>query len=217
MNLEDLVADVENTIFDSSVTEDEIIAKINEGLQYTAEVVLLKDLETSGTVTATSGANLVALPTDFSRNLFRVRDAIGTDIQVYSSTALLEDDIDLVDTDGVITATLIEGVAIQAGQLLYGPSPDEDTVLTLRYYTTPTALTSFSQVPDCIPLPHQRNILANYAKWQLFNDIEDGVDGAKVNTQKYEALFFNSLAALEGITTQGQSRPRNREDRRTWF
>ncbi len=216
MNLENIVSDVVDTVFDSSVTEAKVISKVNEGLAFTAELVLFPLLEATGTVTTTPGQNLVDLPSAFSRNLFRVKDPDGLDIDIYSSTGLLEDDIRVVDDAGVVEGD-VEAVALQAAQLFYAPSPADATVLSLRFYTAPTPLSVMDAIPICIPTAHRMNILCNYAKWQLFNDIEDGVDGEKINTRKYEAMYYGAATALEGLTTQGQSRPRNREARRGWF
>jgi len=216
MRLDVLVADVDNTIFDGSVSEDDIIEKINEGLRVTAELVLLPKLETSGTVVTTPGANLVNPPSTFSRNLFRARDSDGNKITVYSSTDLLEEDITVVDSDGVVAAD-VEGICLQGTQFYYAPSPEAAETLTLGFYTEPDELSDDDDEPSCIPEAHQKRILSNYAKWQLFEDIEDGIDGAKVNSRKYETKFYTAVAALESITTQGQGRPHNREFKKGWF
>jgi hypothetical protein len=216
MRLDVLVADVDNTIFDGSVSEDDIIEKINEGLRVTAELVLLPKLETSGTVTTVPGANLVDPPATFSRNLFRAKDSDGNKITVYSSTDLLEEDITVVDSGGVIAAD-VKGICLQGEQFYYAPSPEDAETLTLGFYTDPTPLVDDDDEPSCIPEAHQKRILCNYAKWQLFEDVEDGIDGAKVNARRYETKFYTAVAALEGITTQGQGRPHNREYKKGWF
>jgi len=216
MRLDVIVSDVDNTVFDGSLSEDTIIEKINEGLRVVAELVLLPKLETSGTVVTAPGANTVDPPASFSRNLFRARDSEGRKVEVFSSTDLLEEDITVVNSEGVVEGN-VAGIALQGEKFYYAPSPATAETLTLNYYTTPTVLTNDDDEPSCIPEAHQKRLLANYAKWQLFEDIEDGVDGAKVNSRKYETKFYTAVAALDGITTQGQARPHNRKYKRGWF
>lgn len=216
MSLETLREEVKATVFDSSVEDDRVDELLNEGLRYTAGIVLLKDCETSALVTTIPGINEVALPSNFSRNLYQCRAADGSRVTVYATVELLEDNVDTVDANGVIVGP-VDGCAISGSYLRYGPTPAEATSLTIRYYRHPTELVRESDEPTELAVEHRSPVLANYARWRIFHDIEDGQDGVMVNTNKYKALYFEAVGAMDGNITQGQSRPQPRKRRGGWI
>jgi hypothetical protein len=80
-------------------------------------------------------------------------------------------------------------VVVQGAELLYqGAAVD---TLTLRFYAAPT-----SDEPDELPTHLQKALLVNYACMEIYNLIEDGVEGAKTNTQAYERRYQRALSQL---------------------
>jgi hypothetical protein len=218
MTLQTIREEVLKTGFDGSLTRQTVDRLINEGLLYTAEIILLPLLEKQGFgyVDTIVGQSAVDLPADFSRNLFFAVNDEGYELSVYSSSSLLNFKLQAITTGGVPETGEIHGVALEGGRLAYAKCPEEIERIYLKYYTAPTPLTQRDHEPTCIPEAHRVPILANYAKWRIFDDIEDGVDGAKVNTDKYKSRYESAVGALEAITTQGQSRPRNRRTFKGW-
>jgi hypothetical protein len=93
----------------------------------------------------------------------------------------------------------IKAVAESNGNLYFQLVPDEAKDLVLYYYTFPTELSGESDEIDFVPLK-----AATQAKWaivhgvckRIFDQIEDGIYGKKVNTQLHEARYnqyFNKL------------------------
>ena len=228
MSLATLRDEVVSTMFDSSTDTDEVDALINEGLLATAEIILLPKCEASAVIDTVVGENRSALPTNYHRNLFRAKGPDGADLDVYATIALLEDHYEVADSNGIISndvcAVTVVGstgdailTADELYDLFYTPSPVSIVSVPVRYYRKPIPLIEDKQEPFEIPAPYRSKILANYARWRLFDNVEDGIDGAKANTRRYENLFKEAVATLEGSLTQGQSRPRPRRKRKPWF
>lgn len=64
---------------------------------------------------------------------------------------------------------------------------------TIYYYRYPTSITGTSQTPEGIPEELQVDILVNITAADIYNLIEDGVEGQKVNTKKYSDLGYKAL------------------------
>jgi hypothetical protein len=103
----------------------------------------------------------------------------------------------------------VSEVTIRGGDLYYQGIPGVPTELTLFYYRKPTLLVDYDpsgedgeagdladDIPDGIPEPFQKGLLVNYACKEIFDEIEDGMDGEKLNTQRYEAKYQAALAKL---------------------
>lgn len=88
--------------------------------------------------------------------------------------------------------------------------------MELRFYGAVTPLTKDSHVPLAIPENLQRKLLCSYACAELFEDIEDGIEGPKVNTDKHRGKYNTTLAELEITTKQGQSRRAPARDNNKW-
>jgi hypothetical protein len=50
--------------------------------------------------------------------------------------------------------------------------------------------------PDGIPEFLHEDLLINYGAWKIFDQIEDGIDGQKVNTNYYKSLFMKAMIDL---------------------
>ena len=54
-----------------------------------------------------------------------------------------------------------------------------------------------SDEPDCLPVHLQEALLVSFAAWKIFSLIEDGIEGPKVNTDRYDRDFHLALADLK--------------------
>lgn len=210
--LAELRSYVQQTVDDPSFDAAYIDMLINEALVDVSMKVLLPDLESSTTIQTVVDANLTPLPADLQRNLYR---CLGEqDITVLSSVELLLRRVPDDPTDW--TTGAVEFVTRSQDNLFYYPAPAEAKDLVIYYYTVPTPLTLEDDTPDVLPGNLHRKLLCSYACKEMFDDIEDGLEGQKVNTARHESRYFQALAELEAQIKQGQSRPQPGRDRNTW-
>jgi hypothetical protein len=170
--------------------------------------VLLPALETNDEVTtdvATTDpvhdANpFVDLPADYQKNLYQVTfvdQTLITKIWPDMRSFLEEWNGDLTHSGPV------EDVVIVGSKLYYQPIPETATDLTLWYYAKPTPLAQHDpadaetdDIPSCIPVEFHRDLLVNYALKEIYDEIEDGLEGPKVNTLNYRAKYQQGLQRL---------------------
>lgn len=205
--LYDIRERVKLTVQDTSFSDDVIDSFINEGLQRCAALVLLPALISSGQVTTSISAQQVEIPSawNFDRNLFLCTDADGNNIPVLSSTALMQRKIEKYGT--YLETGDIEACAIDHAYFLYYPVPTTAKVLICQFYKTVTLLASDSDTPSCLPDFLHYRLLESFANAEIFDRIEDGIDGVKTNTLRYTKKFMDSLEELQSYLRTGQARP----------
>jgi hypothetical protein len=202
----DLVDYVADAIQDPSYLDATILKYINRGLKQIAGGLFitypdrtqvfsspLPNLLTSSTVATSTTLPYVSLPDDFGRNLIAVISAAtGIYVCIEDSYAAFLSMYPSLNQSSSVTS-----VAVRGSRLYYQGIPTVSDTLTLHYYSVPDELEGASDVPDCLPSHLQEELLVNYAAMKIFDLIEDGIDGAKVNTQSYTAKFMSAMLNLE--------------------
>jgi hypothetical protein len=202
----EMIEEVTDIVQDASFTDAAILALLNKGLTYIASRQLLPDLEMAETVTTVIDANMVPLPDDFMRNLHHAQsvDPAGYPIKVYLNPVFLLRDygaISISDPETWVTA-----VAQRGRDLLYARRPPVAQAIEIRYHRHPDALTWEEESPDCLPL-FAHETLVHWVCYKIFNSIEDGIDGQKINTQHYMQLVQAGMVELENHLKHGISLP----------
>ena len=85
---------------------------------------------------------------------------------------------------------------ISGGRLHYRDIPTVATTLTVHYYKTPPTLVADEDIPSCIPVTLHRDLIVGYAAREIFNRIELGLNGRKVDTTNYDNIFNNGILRL---------------------
>lgn len=194
-------------IQDPSIEEDTALDRLNEGLLTIAGTVLLPGLEDVGQVTTVVDDHLVDLPDNYHRGLFKAQDHVdGRPIGVLKSKSqMMERYFDLNRTGKVYDVCVAHG-----NKLMYQHVPDEPQVITIFYYRAPNVITEDTE-PD--GFNHQCRIIGEealyyYACWKLFEAIEDGIEGRKVNTEYFKGQFLELVENLRlKVSRDGASRP----------
>lgn len=202
------------TVNEPSVTEAEVNLLLNEAQEVVAGEVLLPLLDTSGTV-STSASPLVDLPDNFGRGLYgcQVDGQDKPPVILTSMRQMLDRHPEFAYGTDIGP---IEHVCTSGAQLAYYPIPESTVEVTLFYYQPPAPLTGDTEEPVSIPSAYHRKLLANYAIKELWDGIEDGLEGAKVNTTRFEQKFDRALEEFKASITQGQSTPPPPRDRKGW-
>jgi hypothetical protein len=75
-------------------------------------------------------------------------------------------------------------------------------------------LAGVTNVPSCIPEQFQHDLLVNYACKEIFDEIEDGIDGQKLQTANFAGKYQAALNALyKSITHRSQQRLARRREK----
>jgi len=178
---------------DAAVATDAIVdSKLNEGLGDVAGRVLLPNLETNDTIDTDSNNN-VSMPDDFHRHLspWAHSTTHNRRIKVYKSLPQLLKWFGTIDLAGSVC-----GIARQGASIYYQRIPASAETIMLNYFKYPTTMSADTDEPDCLPAHLHSKLLVNYACWQLFKRIEDGVEGEGASTTRHKADYIEAVAEL---------------------
>ena len=205
MNLTEMIAEVRNVVQDSYWTDNMITAYLNQGLKIVATGVMinetsrltppLPDLYTTVTLAATAiGAGMVDMPTNFDRRLEMVVNADGDAISLDPSFKRF-----LIKNPKKATGA-VSSCCQHGGNFLYRDIPSVSEELILHYYSVPPTLTTGTDEPTCLPEILHKPVIVGYACVQIFNQIEDGIEGKKVNAEfwlnEFRQGLFNNLSLI---------------------
>lgn len=182
------------------------LAKLNEFAKRISSHrnILLPALDTEATVTAVASASSVNLPTNYQRNLYSCqRVADGQFVSVANSRK------SIIDGYGGVYPTYTGSVDVVAAvrpTLIYAPKPVSDEVLTIRYYRVPSTITLntdlFTLIPDGFD-----DLPFHFLCWKAFERIEQGLEGAKVDTNYHMSIYLGMQDQLELHLREGVSLP----------
>lgn len=206
MNSVELISMVKAKVKDDSFSDAEILVLLNEALLKAAHDLCLPGLQKSDDITFTVGGDLFAsLPDDYDHDLWHATniDEPWQDVTVRTSLHSLQRLYPREDVTGYI-----RDVAADGGMLHVRPAPHKEQSVRIWYYRRPELLlvpeTGTAPEPEGVP-PHLHGpVLAYYAISKLYDEIEDGVDGNKANTNNWEMKWQRAL--LELSTTKGVKR-----------
>lgn len=191
-----LRTEIENIIQDASWDDDDILGFLNDGVNELAEELLLRDLFTNDTVTTSTSSGSVSLPSDFHKKLVKVFSSSQEQelTIVESFTEFMEEyGYSMIDDEDSGDVQL---VCPMGSSLYYQPIPSSADTLTLYYYRTPTQMSADSDTPDGIPCYYKSPVLVPYVCAKVFEQLEDGIEGRKVNTEYFTTKFERAKSKL---------------------
>lgn len=197
VNRLEIRTEIENLIQDDSFSTDILNGYINQSIMYAGaqvDIPELKGIDTVDTALEQTYATLSNLTGGFSGKLRRVKNADGDSIEIFSDLALLLDEYPTMDEEGDV-----EAVALEGSTLWYQKIPSEAETLTCLYYKDPTTLSTESSIPSDFPMHLHRQLFVHGAAWIIYDQIEDGFEGEKVNTKGQFWLSFDERNRHSGI------------------
>ena len=202
MTYEEIIAKVSLIIQDSSFSDTDLGTFINQaqievagGLPSALGAWVtppLPELLTISTVVTDPDAAYVSMPSTFQRSLQFVASSSGYEIDIAPSFISFSETYPLLDKVGRITEVIEAG-----GNFYYQGIPSEAEDVTLHFYRFPVDMEDAEDEPDGIPKHLHHGLLVNHAAWKIFEMVEDDFSEPGLNTQKYQALFYQSLKNLE--------------------
>jgi len=191
----ELALQIQDIVLEDQYGEEEILTTLNRCASFLSTKFVLPSLDQQGTVnTSTTGWN-VAAPEDFQRNMYYAVDSSGRPLSILDSRKQM---LQYCGGNVAQTGSKIERVAVVGSTLLHWPVSVEVEPLTLFYQRKPTEITLGEEV-DILPAGYADSdtLFINYACWKLFETIEQGLEGQKVDTNYYMSLFLGMLDDLE--------------------
>jgi len=196
MQLSDMRSRVAEIIQDTSFSDARINAEINAGIRDTAARVFLPSLKRIGTITTaleTNTTTLSSLTNSTYLKVLRVRNSLGNTLPIIPT---IEDFFDRYSNCDLTSEGAVESVVIEATTMWYYKVPSSAETLTLLYYSGPTELSLDTSEPTDFPTPLHEELFVNFAAWKIWSLIEDGIDGAKINTSFYERRYNDAVSKL---------------------
>lgn len=197
MNRLQIRTEIENVIQDDSFSETTLNEYIEQAILYTtanADIPELKRIDTVDTILGQAYTSLSGLTGGFSGKLRRVKNVEGDAIKIFSDLALLMDEYPTMDEEGDV-----EAVALEGSTLWYQDIPTATETLTCLYYKNPATLSLDTESPSDFPVHLHRHLFVHGTAYMIYDQIEDGIEGEKVNTKAHFWLSFDERNRNSGI------------------
>ena len=192
-----MVTEVANIVQDPSYSSDDIKRYLNLALDFAGQQVPIPNLKRVGTTDTKQDqawVSLLSLAGGFSGRLRKCLNSIGNEIEIYPNLDLL-----LLDYAPLTSEGEVEAVALEGTVLWYQKIPVSPETLTLLYYQNPVDLVADSDEPADFPEFIQKLLFVHGAAYMIFDQIEDGAEGEKLNTRSNYWQSFDENNKGSGI------------------
>jgi len=216
VNAENLIAEVADIVL-GETTDEVCLAALNAAQMAIAERVLLPGLSDGlATISATTGAMYATIPATYHRRIFMAKNTTtGSVVDVYSNIGIMAQITEIfpsIDNEGDVIS-----IALHSGRILYQRVPTSTQSISLMFYRLPVDMEdSSTSYPDGMGGSRVAGskeaidfALIHHAAWNIFEKIEDGMEGAKVNSTRHQGLFEEHMERLSLVCRQEevQARP----------
>jgi len=194
MNAQDIITEVDSIV--QNLDERSLILRhVNTAQKMVAEEVMLPGLKNGyATVTTVLGERFVALPDAYHKGLYYAqRD--GKDINIHLT------DVDMVISRGSMSSDDgdVTDIAESGDQLVYQSIPSTVVDIEIGFYKLPIEMTDEdTSSPDGARNNAYYDLaIIHMASSICFSNIEDGIEGAKVNTSFHRGEFEKNVSELK--------------------
>lgn len=178
---------------DSYSRQDDLLPLVNEGLGVIATEAPLPGLFTiKDDFSCPSGTHAVALPDDYGNWLKHAYNLTRkTRVRLYGSVTELMEHYPALDASAPVCAAAVYGNVLYVQGV-----PTSAETLQIAYYAKPTMFSESVSDVSYLPEHLQQPLLVNYVCKEVYNEIEDGVEGLKVNWNTYQKRFEAAMGKL---------------------
>jgi hypothetical protein len=199
---EDLAQVVLHKVQDASYSYDDVLKIFNKcllrlsGKYLFPKLEIIRDIETD-----LSGS--IPVPADYQKNL-RYAHSITHNhrVRVFGSVIQLNRHFSHLDQTGIV-----RGLAIRNRRIYYQRIPSSAETIRINYYAYPERMEKRYHKPNFLPVHLVEPLLFNFACAEIYSEIEDGIDGQKINTAYYKAEYANVLVELEQFLGPEEKEP----------
>ena len=183
MTFKEMQDEVYVNIKDASL-QSKIPGALNDAYKTAVNDVHVPDLKLFTTVNTVIGKSYLSLPEGVIGRLLYIGNAAGKFVLADGGlTELLEED------PGLLSIGSVWKVAQEGKLIWYIDQPDSVETLYVLLYKEPPEMVADGSTPSYLPFMLHRQLLVYKATALLYNIIEEGVEGEKVNTINYENLY----------------------------
>ena len=200
MKLSALISKVETAVQDPSFTSDDIKVLINQAVSTVASGVMLPgyvaltpplpDLYAVKSVLTVAHQGYVNLPDDYDRALVRVFDSSGDPVRIMDSFR------EFFARYGQGGSGDPHTCVVHGKKLFLRDVPPDVRSLELHFHAKAEPMVEDDDEPTCIPESLQKSLIVGYACREIFELIEDALEGPKKNTRYWDAIFQQGLSDL---------------------
>lgn len=207
-----LADDVLDVVQDPSYDYDDVLQYFNDCIMDLAGEFLLPDLDTWVDIATDPNTDHARLPVRYMKNL-RYAHSIthNREIRRYGGLSQLYRLFSTLDQTGRVL-----GVCAQGNDLYYQRIPSSAETIRINFYRFPDLLATRFDKATCLPDHLVKPLLLNYAAKEIFNLIEDGVEGQKINTSKHSNEYDKYRAKLLMFIGPEEREPEEIVDEMEW-
>ena len=188
MQVAEIIALIKDAIEDESFSDGTLLAYVNKGIGRVAAALPLPMLLTEAHITCKANSRRVTLPSDYYSNLFHAYNVTSSAkvriMRPFSNFLMRFPSLDL--------SSDVTHVCTQANVLHYQGSPSSDQTLLVFYNRRPDAVSAGDDI-DIIEEVYQADLLVSFAAAECYKLIENGIEGTKVNYNKWIADYTLAL------------------------
>jgi hypothetical protein len=175
----------------------------------------LPELKDSSAISFTSGAVEADLPDNYMGPVYLAVDTTyDRRVKIDASEIrFLRRDPAQNDAGGDPAYVCVRGRKL----LRHPPARSGGGSIKIYYHRYPTDMSSAGDEPDGLPKEFHYKALVPYVCKELFDEIEDGVEGKKVNTGNQEAKFNKAMAELYRFYGPADGIPQYIEDQEDYI
>ena len=205
----ELVSYVSGLVRDSSFNSATILGYLNRAQKKTAGGIVippmngipqmywgrftppLPELATTGALTTTSNA-YVSMTSTYQRGLFLVVSDDQDDyVNIYSSWVEFLKKYPELSESGQV-----DDVCLKGRTMYYQGIPSSADTLTWHGYAFPTDMSEDDDTPDGFPEHLHYELIGDWSVWQLFEVIEDALEGPKKNAEHWKLQYMLGCCSL---------------------
>lgn len=188
MQVANIIALIKDAIEDESFSDETLLAYVNKGIGRVAAALPLPMLLVEGSVTCKANARRVTLPDDYYSNLFHAFNVTKkSKVRIMRPFANF-----LLRYPGLDIGGDVVDVCVQGKTLHYQGAPSADQLLLVFYHRRPDEVSAGDDI-DFIEETYQSDLLVSYAAAECYKLIENGIEGTKVNYNKWIADYTLAL------------------------
>jgi hypothetical protein len=215
MNAEELVEEVLRIIVQDPAFDEPLALRfINRAQLFAAERILMPALSGgSGFVTTVTDGTEVELPDDFHRELYSAT-INGNEIEIFANKGLAFQALGHGPKSGSVACC-----AVDRTFLFYMDVPAVPVQIDLLYYRNPVPMTID---PESFPdgMNRQSDIfdtfIISYACWKIYQEIEQGLEGKKIDTMYNKALVDQTFEELLASIKESRPRRKSKQVKAVW-
>lgn len=201
INVANVIASIQRKVKDGSYGDELVLSMINNAILFIVNTIRPQSLvRPMVEITTITGGSPTELPDDM---LFPYIIAVmdSDSLPMHFSTRMTDLDF-LQSTSSPVSR---KAALFGYGGIYLFPVEDRGEKIFVTYLVSPEEIPTTTSLTDSFsfgPAPFVQDAVIAYVCREIYGEIEDGIDGRKVNTDKYHALLLSNMSAISQAVGQ---------------